>query len=742
MPNHPRPTALAALTLGVALAVAPLTAAQAAPAAEPVEAGITVPRVEGLASDFALGVDVSSVLSLEESGVVFRDDDGAPADLFEVLADHGVTDVRLRVWNDPFDAEGRGYGGGNVGVERGVEIGARATAAGLGVAVDFHYSDFWADPAKQKAPKAWAGMDTAETADAVGDFTREALTEFVAAGVDVQLVQVGNETNGGVAGVTGWPDMARVFSAGSAAVRAVTPDALVAVHVTNPERPGHYAAYAAQLAANDVDYDVFASLYYPFWHGTTENLTAVLRQVADTYDKKVMVAETSWVRTLDDADGHPDVIDAASEAEAYPISVQGQGTALSDVVQAVADVGDAGIGAYYWEPAWLPVGSPDQLAQNRVLWERDGSGWATSFAGEYDPEDAGEYFGGSAWDNQSLFDVDGTPLESLRTFAYVRTGAVAPREVTGVDTVRLSVTVGDAAALPGRVTVRYSDGTSEESPVTWEAAPDLSRPGVFEIAGATAEGHAALAVVTVSAENLLRNPGFEDPDVSMWIVDGPLSLRATDDPRTGERSAHFFAAEAMSFTLEQRVDDVPAGRYVAAGALQGGAFGDGTASIELASDADTSAAPFTAGGWRVWSEPRTDEIEIAEGESLTVRVSAELPAGAWGTIDDLGLERVGDAAPAPGGPTLGEPGPTPTPGAPSSAPTEPAPAEPAPAPAAPVPSNPAPAPATPAPPSAPAPGLAETGTSVPLGILAAGLLALATGTVLIAHRRRSRSPRA
>jgi len=736
MPKHPRPTALAALTLGAALAVAPLTAAQAAPADEPVEAGITVPRVEGLASDFALGVDVSSVLSLEASGVVFRDDDGAPADLFEVLADHGVTDVRVRVWNDPFDAEGRGYGGGSVDVDRAVEIGERATAAGLGVAVDFHYSDFWADPAKQKAPKAWTGMDAAETADAVGDFTREALTEFVAAGVDVQLVQVGNETNGGVAGVTGWPDMARVFSAGAAAVREVTPDALVAVHVTNPERPGHYAAYAAELAANEVDYDVFASSYYPFWHGSTENLTAVLRQVADTYDKKVMVAETSWVRTLDDADGHPDVIDNADEAQAYPISVQGQATALRDVVQAVADVGDAGIGAYYWEPAWLPVGSPDQLARNRVLWERDGSGWATSFAGEYDPEDAGEYFGGSAWDNQSLFDVDGTPLESLRTFAYVRTGAVAPREVTGVDTVRLSVTVGDAAVLPERVTVRYSDGTSEESPVTWEAAPDLSRPGAYEIAGVTAEGHAALAVITVSAENLLRNPGFEDPDVSMWTVEGPLSLRATDDPRTGERSAHFFAASAMSFTLEQRVDDLPAGRYVAAGALQGDAFGAGTASIELISDADSALAPFTAGGWRVWSEPRTDEIEIAEGESLTVRVTADLPTDAWGTIDDLALERVGDGAPTPGEPTPGEPTPEPTPGEPTPAPTPSEPTTTEPAPGAPAPGAPTPS-ATPLPTHTTPGGLAVTGTSVPFGLAAAGLLALAAGAGLVLrHRRR------
>ena len=92
--------------------------------------------------DFINGVDVSSVLSLEESGVTFRDDSGQVADLFEVLADHDVTDVRVRVWNDPFDADGRGYGGGNVDVDRAVEIGERATAAGMSLLVDFHYSDF------------------------------------------------------------------------------------------------------------------------------------------------------------------------------------------------------------------------------------------------------------------------------------------------------------------------------------------------------------------------------------------------------------------------------------------------------------------------------------------------------------------------------------------------------------------------------------------------------------------------
>ena len=158
----------------------------------PVAAGITVQKVEGMPEGFMRGVDVSTALSLEESGVTFRDTDGQVADLFDVLAESGVTDVRVRVWNDPWDAQGHGYGAGNVDVERAVEIGERATAAGLGVLVDFHYSDFWADPSKQQAPKAWAGLSVAEKAAAVETYTAESLQEFEDAGVDVEMVQVGN----------------------------------------------------------------------------------------------------------------------------------------------------------------------------------------------------------------------------------------------------------------------------------------------------------------------------------------------------------------------------------------------------------------------------------------------------------------------------------------------------------------------------------------------------------------------
>lgn len=654
-------TALATVTavalIGVALpasAVSPAASALAPAAVSvdgPVDATITVPRVENLPDDFIGGVDVSSVLSLEESGVVFRDAQGAPGDLFEILADAGVTDVRVRVWNDPFDANGNGYGGGDVDVDRAIEISQRATDAGLGVLVDFHYSDFWADPAKQQAPKAWERMTADQVATEVGAFTRDAVRRLVDAGVDLRMVQVGNETNGGVAGVRGWDDMAKVFSAGSAAVRAEAPDTLVALHFTNPERAGFYADVAAQLDRRDVDYDVFASSYYPFWHGTPENLTAVLSHVAETYGKKVMVAETSWAFTLDDGDGHGNVVDLASEATQYPVSVQGQADAVRAVVQAVADVGEAGLGVYYWEPAWLPVGPPAQLEQNRTLWERDGSGWASSFAGEYESEDAGHWFGGSAWDNQALFRFDGTASDALNIFSYVRTGAQAPRAVESVQAVALQVTEGDAVELPDEVTVLYNDGSSEQQPVTWSSAAGyIEGAGEYLISGATDAGLAASATVTVSARNYLRNPGFEDADTSMWSVTGSgLTLRAWDDPRSGTHSAHFYAGTGYSFDLSQTVSGLPAGSYVARASLQGDGEGaDGGASLSLSSASVAgAAAAFDFDGWRVWSTPTTEALQVGADGTAVVRVSAMLPAGAWGTIDDLELVR----EPVPGADT-------------------------------------------------------------------------------------------
>ena len=137
---------------------------------------------------------------------------------------------------------------------------------------------------------------------------------------------------------------------------------------------------------------------------------------------------------MEDGDGHGNTIAKDSDlVSGYAASVQGQANVVRDVMAAVADVGSAGIGAFYWEPAWIPVqvydaeaeNASEILKENKAIWEKYGSGWASSYAGEYDANDAGKWYGGSAWDNQAMFDFTGHPLASLNVFKYVGTGAKA-----------------------------------------------------------------------------------------------------------------------------------------------------------------------------------------------------------------------------------------------------------------------------------------------------------------------------
>ena len=641
------PLRMATVATAAAVLLTPLltTAASADDTTGPVEAGIVVDKVENLPDDFINGVDISSILAIEKSGVTFRGWDGAPADVFDVLESADVNYVRVRVWNDPFDAAGNGYGGGNNDIAAAVEIGKRATAHGMKLLVDFHYSDFWADPAKQQAPKEWAAMSVEQKATATEAYTRGSLDQLKAAGVDVGMVQVGNETNNGVAGVSGFENMAQIFNAGSTAVRAVYPGALVAVHFTNPERAGSYASIAKNLDTYAVDYDVFASSYYPFWHGSLSNLTSVLTQVADTYDKQVMVAETSWNYTLEDGDGHENTIKPSSGFSQYPASVQGQATAVRDVMDAVADVGPAGLGVFYWEPAWLPVGPPSQLTQNKVLWEKDGSGWASSFAKEYDPDDAGKWFGGSSWDNQALFDFSGKPLESLRVFQYARTGTTAPLEATTVEAVAVTVPDGTTVSLPATVQVTFNDGSVESHPVTWRSSVDWIRgPGTYTITGTTDSGLPVTATVTVTAVDLVHNPSFEDADLSMWTITGTgAAVTWTDNTNAGKHAVDFWADSDYSFAVEQTVTDVPAGTYRLSATTQGGATG---ATDEMALTATsagvTTSAPITLAGWKNFTTAAT-EVVVGEDGTVVVRADFSLTGGAWGTLDDVRLTAVGGA---------------------------------------------------------------------------------------------------
>lgn len=372
-----------------------------------IEAGISVPKVEGLSDDFMMGVDISSLLSLENSGRVFYGFDGKEQDIFQTLHESGVNYIRVRVWNDPFDENGNGYGGGNCTVDTAIELGKRAAQYGMGLLVDFHYSDFWADPGKQQAPKAWTDMSVDEKEKAIYDFTVQSISRIQQSGISIGMVQVGNETTGGLCGEHEKDGMYRLMRSAAEAVRDTDQDILIAVHYTNPEKK-MYAQYARDLKTYSVDYDVFATSYYPEYHGTPQNLKEQLTAVHNISGKKVMIAETSWAYSSD-VKGR------------YPRSVQGQADAIIDCIQIMADIGDVGIGVFYWEPAWIDVPGTnwDEIHAKR---ETYGAGWASSYAGSYDPVDAGKYYGGTACIPTALFDRNGYPLESLKTFLYVHTG--------------------------------------------------------------------------------------------------------------------------------------------------------------------------------------------------------------------------------------------------------------------------------------------------------------------------------
>ena len=412
-------SALLAAMLFLTACAAPEQSSNTAPSqTQPAEKTLNLPE------DFILGMDASCVPSLENSGVKYYDHNGTEKDVYQILSENGINYIRVRIWNDPYDANGNGYGGGNCDLANAIAIGQRATKYGLKLLVNFHYSDFWADPGKQAVPKAWKDLDIDAKSEALYTYTKDCLEQLVAAGVDIGMVQVGNETNGALCGENssapnGWKNITQLMNAGSRAVREVCPDALVAIHFTNPERVGSYESYGKQLQEHQVDYDVFASSYYPYWHGTLSNLTTELNKITDQYGKKVMVAETSYAYSTVDTDYHGNTVGSGSST-GHPYTVQGQADQIRDVIQAVADM-HSGIGVFYWEGTWISVGG-SSYQENAALWEKYGSGWASSFASEYDPKDAGQWYGGCAVDNQAFFDKDGKALESLKIFTLVRNG--------------------------------------------------------------------------------------------------------------------------------------------------------------------------------------------------------------------------------------------------------------------------------------------------------------------------------
>lgn len=620
----------------------------------PEESTIYVEPVDGISDDFYRGMDASAVLALENSGVKYYNFDGEEQDVFMTLAQAGVNYIRLRVWNDPYDENGNGYGGGNNDVATAISLGQRATQYGMKVCIDFHYSDFWADPKKQFVPKAWEGMNIEEKADALYNYTLDSLTQILEAGVNVGMVQIGNEINNGMSGETDVANVRKLLTAGSKAVREAAADfgkdILVAVHYTNIDDMKKLDTLLTGLQVKEIDYDIVGLSFYPYWHGTMDDLKNTIIHIRDTYGKKVYVAENAYCYTAEDGDGSSNSVKGTGVlAEGYSASVQGQANEVRDVCAAASEAGAEGI--FYWEGTWIPVGPAD--ADNSAIWEKYGSGWASSYASDYDPKDAGQYYGGCSWDNQAMFDFTGHPLASLNVFKYLKYGATAPLTVESIPALTVSCNLGAEAKLPDTVSVIYNDRSKEQVPVTWNAddvaAIDTENGGTFTVSGSLNDGSKVTATVTVERVNYVQNPSFEDADTSMWTVTYAGDTDPTDyqvkaaDAHSGEIAFHFWSgASDMEFSIEQRFTDLEPGTYELSAFSQGGDL-SADASMELYAvvDGKELTDPFMLTTYADWQNPTISGIKVTDG-TLTIGVRYQCNMNSWGTLDDVTLNRVGD----------------------------------------------------------------------------------------------------
>lgn len=362
--------------------------------------------------DFIKGMDISTLIEVEHCGAAFYDH-GRQGDAVVILKTYGMNLVRLRLWNDPYSEDGRPYGAGTNDLPRTIEMAKRLKAAGIDWMLDFHYSDFWVDPGKQTMPKAWQGMSREQVARAVYAYTLSVMNALAEEAVTPAIVAVGNEITNGLLWPYGkYPNFDAIVSflnAGIQAVRESAPEAKVMIHLDNGGNNALYRNWFDQyFLAGGMDFDYIGLSYYPFWHGTMDQLRENMHDLALRYQKDMIVAEVSMGHTMEDYASYEKLEPDARKGMAtkpvlaalvpYPMTPEGQSRFMQDFMEVIRSVPEnRGKGFVYWEPAWLPV---------------PGSGWANAAALAYTGEKGP---GGNEWANQALFDYDGNALPALET---------------------------------------------------------------------------------------------------------------------------------------------------------------------------------------------------------------------------------------------------------------------------------------------------------------------------------------
>jgi arabinogalactan endo-1,4-beta-galactosidase len=333
-----------------------------------------------------LGADVSSLQHAEDLGAKFYYANGTAGDPLQILKDNGVNYVRLRIWVNPAN----GYNN----EARVLTFAKTVKARGLKLMIDFHYSDTWADPGHQTKPAAWASHSLSQLESDVYNYTYNVCSSLKSEGATPDSVQIGNEINVGMLWTTGevinnnFTNLALLLNQGYNATKACNSGTQVIIHTADADSDAHARWFYDGIKAAGVKWDITGLSYYCYWHGSMSNMTSVVADMKSRYGKNVIIAETAYPFTANNADSEPNSISSSTPCSGYPATWTGQYNEFRDTL-AAARAGGA-IGVFYWEPTWIAT---------------PGNGW--------DPTNPSS---GDGWDNQALFNWSGMANPAISLF--------------------------------------------------------------------------------------------------------------------------------------------------------------------------------------------------------------------------------------------------------------------------------------------------------------------------------------
>ena len=307
--------------------------------------------VGGGASPFILGADISSVDEEMDSGITYEDTDGTSKSIFDILKNHGFNFIRLRAFVKPGALYGYDYGTGAGCIKAAtycdtahtVAFAQRVKASGMGVMLDLHYSDTWADPGHQIIPEDWRNARSIdELASDLQAYTQDVISEMVNAGVRPDIVQIGNEITSGVlrdipnsmtdcwgnnvsanaigGSAANWTNLGTLLKAGAAGIKAIDGSIKVMVHIENTKSASGVVNWVTNALSQGVPFDIVGLSCYDVYQGPSANWQAAFNALAQTF---------------------PALSFAIAE-------YNGQRTAANTIIYEVP--GGRGLGTFFWEP--------------------------------------------------------------------------------------------------------------------------------------------------------------------------------------------------------------------------------------------------------------------------------------------------------------------------------------------------------------------------------------------------------